>query len=134
MKNESLCRTSTTLSLPPRRIYLPGVKNGDEMLRRLAIRMNGIRVRFGDRTKGEDRLQYLSEWIADEQGRPLSLSLPFTPGNQPWRGNIVRDYFDNLLPDSDKIHRRLAMRYRVESLEPFDLLSEAGRDFTTIIF
>lgn len=44
----------------------------------------------------------------DEQGRPLSLSLPFTPGNLVWRGAVVR----NLLPDSEGIRRRLAMRYQ----------------------
>lgn len=95
---------------------------------RLAIWMNGIRVGFWEKLRGEDRLEYLPEWIDDDLGRPLSLSLPFTPGNQPWRGNIVRDYFDNLLPDSEGIRRRLAMRYQAESLDPFDLLAELGRD------
>ncbi|KEY59574.1 type II toxin-antitoxin system HipA family toxin [Serratia sp. DD3] len=95
---------------------------------RLALWMNGIQVGFWEKVKGEDRLQYLPEWIADEQGRPLSLSLLFTPGNQLWRGNVVRDYFDNLLPDSEGIRRRLAMRYQAASLDPFDLLAELGRD------
>ncbi|WP_318362983.1 type II toxin-antitoxin system HipA family toxin [Enterobacter sp.] len=95
---------------------------------RLAIWMNGIHVGFWEKSRGEDLLRYLPEWIADGQGRPLSLSLPFTPGNQAWRGNIVRDYFDNLLPDSEGIRRRLAMRYQAESLEPFDLLTELGKD------
>ncbi|MCW2454109.1 UNVERIFIED_ORG: HipA-like protein [Rahnella aquatilis] len=66
---------------------------------RLAIWMNGIPVGYWDKQKGEDRLQYSPEWTEDPQGRPLSLSLPFTPGNQVHRGNVVRDYFDNLLPD-----------------------------------
>lgn len=95
---------------------------------RLAIWMNGIQVGFWKKSKGKDSLQYLPEWSADEQGRPLSLSLPFTPGNQLWRGNVVRDYFDNLLPDSEGIRRRLAMRYQTESLDPFDLLTELGKD------
>lgn len=95
---------------------------------RLALWMNGIHVGFWEKSRGEDLLRYLPEWIADGQGRPLSLSLPFTPGNQAWRGNIVRDYFDNLLPDSEGIRRRLAMRYQAESLEPFDLLTELGKD------
>lgn len=90
---------------------------------RLALWMNGIHVGFWEKSRGEDLLRYLPEWIADGQGRLLSLSLPFTTGNQAWRGNIVRDYFDNLLPDSEGIRRRLAMRYQAESLEPFDLLT-----------
>lgn len=95
---------------------------------RLAIWMNGIRVGFWEKSKGVDSLRYLPEWGADEQGRPLSLSLPFTPGDQLLRGNVVRDYFDNLLPDSEGIRRRLAMRYQAESLDPFDLLTELGKD------
>lgn len=95
---------------------------------RLAIWMNGIQVGFWEKSKGVDTLRYLPQWSADEQGRPLSLSLPFTPGDQIWRGNVVRDYFDNLLPDSEAIRRRLAMRYQAESLEPFDLLTELGKD------
>lgn len=90
--------------------------------------MNGIRTATREKIRGEDVLHYLPEWITDEQGRALSLSLPFTPGNQPWRGDVVRDYFDNLLPDSHSIRRRLAMRYQAESSEPFDLLAEPGRD------
>lgn len=86
---------------------------------RLAIWMNGIPVGYWEKQKGEDRLHYLSKWMADEQGRPLSLSLPFTPGNQVHRGTVVRDYFDNLLPDSEGIRRRLAIRYQAESLDPF---------------
>ncbi len=70
----------------------------------LAIWMNGIPVGYWEKRRGEDRLEYLLEWIADSQGRPLSLSLPFTPGNQPYRGSVVRDYFDNLLPDSEGIY------------------------------
>lgn len=95
---------------------------------RLAIWMNGIPVGYWEKQKGEDRLHYLSKWMAEEQGRPLSLSLPFTPGNQVHRGTVVRDYFDNLLPDSEGIRRRLAIRYQAESLDPFDLLTELGRD------
>ncbi|QIU92551.1 type II toxin-antitoxin system HipA family toxin [Yokenella regensburgei] len=95
---------------------------------RLAIWMNGIHVGFWEKSKGEDSLQYLPEWSADEHGRPLSLSLPFTPGDQILRGNVVRNYFDNLLPDSEGIRRRLAMLYQAESLEPFDLLTELGKD------
>jgi len=95
---------------------------------RLDIWMNGIQVGFWEKVKGEDTLQYLPEWIENKQGRPLSLSLDFTPGNHSYRGNIVRDYFDNLLPDSEGIRRRLAMRYQAESLDPFDLLRELGKD------
>lgn len=73
-------------------------------------------------------LQYDDNWVASEQGRPLSLSLPFTPGNDPHRGNVVRAYFDNLLPDSKAIRERVARRFRTVSTDTFSLLAEVGRD------
>jgi serine/threonine-protein kinase HipA len=79
-------------------------------------------------TNGPDTLQYDPEWARSEQGRPLSLSLPFMPGNLPHRGPHVRAWFENLLPDSKDIRDRMARHYRTASPDAFDLLSEAGRD------
>jgi serine/threonine-protein kinase HipA len=95
---------------------------------RLNIWMNGIPVGYWESTRQGERLGYFDEWIADEQSRPLSLSLPFLPGNAPYQGQIVTDYFDNLLPDSDGIRRRLAQRYQAEGTGPFQLLAKLGRD------
>jgi serine/threonine-protein kinase HipA len=75
-----------------------------------------------------DTLQYDSDWTRSEQGRPLSLSLPFMPGNIPHRGPHVQAWFENLLPDSKDIRERMARRYRAGSTDAFDLLAEAGRD------
>ncbi|MGU7768863.1 type II toxin-antitoxin system HipA family toxin [Burkholderia sp. MR1-5-21] len=96
--------------------------------RRLGVWMNGIPVGFWEVKQGIERLVYLQDWIDDPQGRPLSLSLPFTPGNQPHQGAVVTDYFDNLLPDSLAIRRRIATRYRLASADPFTLLTSIGRD------
>ena len=95
---------------------------------RLNLWMNGLPVGAWETTRSGERLTYVDEWIDDPQGRPLSLSLPFTPGNQPYRGQIVADYFDNLLPDSEPIRRRIAARYRTGSTAPFSLLAALGRD------
>ncbi|MGF6441860.1 type II toxin-antitoxin system HipA family toxin [Paraburkholderia youngii] len=95
---------------------------------RLNLWMNGLRVGAWETARSAERLTYADEWIDDPQGRPLSLSLPFTPGNQPYRGQIVADYFDNLLPDSEPIRRRIAARYRTGSTAPFALLTTLGRD------
>ncbi|AJX35554.1 type II toxin-antitoxin system HipA family toxin [Burkholderia oklahomensis] len=95
---------------------------------RLHLWMNGLPVGYWEHARDGERLVYFDEWIADPQGRPLSLSLPFTPGNQPYRGRLVSDYFDNLLPDSEPIRRRIAMRYRTGGTSPFELLSTLGRD------
>ncbi|MBY4692606.1 type II toxin-antitoxin system HipA family toxin [Burkholderia latens] len=95
---------------------------------RLDLWMNGIAVGYWEVRRGVERLVYLPAWVDDPQGRPLSLSLPFTPGNQPHQGAIVADYFDNLLPDSQPIRRRIAQRYRLGSIAPFELLASIGRD------
>jgi len=75
-----------------------------------------------------DVLQYDRAWVNSSHGRPLSLSLPFTPGNEPHRGLLVRNYFENLLPDSRDIRDRVARRFRLGSTDAFALLAEVGRD------
>ena len=44
------------------------------------------------------------------------------------RGDAVANYFDNLLPDSSDIRRRLRRRFYARSDDPFDLLTAIGRD------
>ena len=90
--------------------------------------MNGIPVGYWETTRQGERLGYFNEWLTDEQSRPLSLSLPFLPGNFPYQGQVVTDYFDNLLPDNDAIRRRLAQRHQAGGTNPFQLLAKLGRD------
>ncbi len=97
--------------------------------RALGLWMNGAFVgtwRIG--SGSEDVLEYDAHWKASPQGRPLSLSLPFVPGSTPHRGEVVRAYFDNLLPDSQDIRARAASRFRARSTNAFDLLAQIGRD------
>ena len=75
-----------------------------------------------------DLLEYDTGWQAAPHGRPLSLSLPFAPGGLPHRGDVVRAYFENLLPDSQEIRARSARRFRARSTQAFDLLGQIGRD------
>lgn len=75
-----------------------------------------------------DILEYDAGWQAAAHGRPLSLSLPFTPGGLSHRGDVVRAYFENLLPDSQEIRARAARRFRARSTQAFDLLTQIGRD------
>ena len=95
---------------------------------RLNIWMNGIPVGYWETTRQGERLGYFDEWLVDEQARPLSLSLPFLPGNAPYQGQIVADYFDNLLPDNDAIRRRLAQRHQAGGTDAFHMLAKLGRD------
>jgi serine/threonine-protein kinase HipA len=94
----------------------------------LNIWMNGELVGHWCKQAGVEELKYVQSWIDNEKGRPLSISLPFTPGNQRLRGDNVKFYFDNLLPDSDSIRNRLAVKFHAQSTSPFDLLVELGRD------
>jgi serine/threonine-protein kinase HipA len=97
--------------------------------RSLSIWTNGVRVgRWTLPARGEMELHYDADWIGADIGRPLSLSLPFNLQNLPIKGERVANYFDNLLPDSDAIRRRVAERFKTGSTAPFDLLKAIGRD------
>ena len=95
----------------------------------LIIWMNGIRVGvWSPPVSNASSLQYDPAWIESPERRVMSLSLPFTPGNIPMRGRMVTDFFDNLLPDTEEIRRRIMTRYGTRSTKPFDLLSAIGRE------
>lgn len=95
----------------------------------LALWANGTCVgRWTVSARGEMELQYAPAWRASAVGRPLSLSLPFGLGDEPLKGPAVEHYFDNLLPDSPAIRKRVAERFRTGSVQAFDLLSAIGRD------
>ena len=96
--------------------------------RMLAVWTNGERVGTWLVDDGEHRFQYADTWLASPATRRLSLSLPFTPGNVPHRGDVVLNFFDNLLPDSDPIRRRLSEKFSTGSTDTFALLAAVGRD------
>lgn len=64
---------------------------------------------------GRHRLEYATSWRLSPRSRPLSLSLPFTADNQI-EGEAVRNYFDNLLPDSEGIRKRISTRFRTKGV------------------
>jgi serine/threonine-protein kinase HipA len=76
---------------------------------------------------GTPVLRYHASWAAAPHGRALSLSLPFTASLEH-RGNAVANYFENLLPESAVIRRRLRRRFQARSDDAFDLLAAIGRD------
>jgi serine/threonine-protein kinase HipA len=89
--------------------------------------MNGERVgAWRVSARGEHELEYDAAWMASSRGRPVSLSMPLRPG-EPYRGERVRNFFENLLPDNAAIRRRLAQRFGTTA-EAIDLLREIGRD------
>ena len=90
--------------------------------------MNGERV--GEWTAlrtGTPVFRYEQSWVQSPSARALSLSLPITADREV-RGEAVDYYFDNLLPDSAEIRRRIRTRFQTRSTDAFDLLSAIGRD------
>lgn len=69
---------------------------------------------------------YDEEWVNDPASIPLSLSLPLT--TRTYSGDVVTNYFDNLLPDNEGIRRTLAQRMSIHKHQVYDLLAAIGRD------
>jgi serine/threonine-protein kinase HipA len=78
--------------------------------------------------EGEHRFQYAEAWAASASATPLSLSLPLTPDNAAHTGPAVRNWFDNLLPDSEAIRQRWRASVRQPEGDAFDLLTCLGND------
>lgn len=94
----------------------------------LHVWMNGSLVgRWFSLRTGTPAFRYEPAWVHSPQGRALSLSLPIT-AHLEHRGEVVTNYFDNLLPDHADIRRRLRSRFRARSTGAFDLLAAIGRD------
>jgi serine/threonine-protein kinase HipA len=94
----------------------------------LSVWMNGVHVgTWSVGRTGSHKFEYEPSWLIHPRSRPLSLSLPFTASNQ-LEGAAVRNYFDNLLPDSEGIRQRISARYKTRGVEAFTLLQAIGRD------
>lgn len=94
----------------------------------LCVWMNGEHVGTWQRGRtGAHRFTYAPSWITSPRARPLSLSMPITP-DRSVTGALVEHYFDNLLPDDERIRRRVATRFKTDSTEAFALLQAIGRD------
>lgn len=98
------------------------------LTRALGVWTNGMLVgRWTLGPDGASRFSYDDAWAASPLGRPLSLSMPLVAGHA-YAGDRVRNFFDNLLPDSEPIRRRVASRFGTPSTDAFDLLAAIGRD------
>ena len=93
----------------------------------LHLFMNGQRVGCLTRTAvGRLRFEYFDEWLQSEMRRPLSLSMPLI--QRVYTGDVVENFFENLLPDSQPIRSRIQERFSAKSNRCFDLLWHVGRD------
>jgi serine/threonine-protein kinase HipA len=75
---------------------------------------------------GAVSFQYDGSWLDWEHAFAASLSLPLRKA--AYRGAPVTAVFDNLLPDSPDIRRRVAERTGAEGTDPYSLLARIGRD------
>jgi serine/threonine-protein kinase HipA len=70
--------------------------------------------------------RYDAAWLERQNAIPVSLSLPLREDR--YIGEPVVAFFDNLLPDSQDIRRRVAERSGAEGTDAYSLLSAIGRD------
>ncbi|RZI45008.1 type II toxin-antitoxin system HipA family toxin [Herbaspirillum sp. HC18] len=89
--------------------------------------MNGELVGHWRVDRQSHSFQYAPSWLDSPHRRSLSLSLPISAALEI-KGEAVKNYFDNLLPDNDKIRARLGKRFKAKSTDTFDLLRAIGRD------
>lgn len=94
---------------------------------KLTVAMNGTVVGTLYRNgKGAMSWQYAQTWLDTPGARVISQSLPLTPRRQ--EGEVVYNFFSNLLPDSQAIISRMQTRFKIPTDHPFDLLASVGRD------
>lgn len=94
-------------------------------VRTLLLFENGRRLGRLTRRASGLALQYDPDWLAWEGATPASLSLPLDPAGH--RGEPVFRFLDNLLPDSEGMRARLAVRVDAPDTHPYTLLAYLGR-------
>jgi len=93
----------------------------------LGVYLNNRRV--GTLTRepsGAIGFTYHADWLTLAHARPVSLSLPLR--ETAFRGEPVVAVFENLLPDSDALRRRVAEKVGTRGTDAYSLLSVIGRD------
>jgi len=76
--------------------------------------------------KGSLIFIYTDSWINTPSARPISLSMPLV--DREFSGDVVYNYFDNLLPDNKNIRDKIQKKFQIKTSHPFDLLANIGRD------
>ncbi len=93
----------------------------------LSLYLNSRLVgRLNRQVSGAIDFQYDETWLAWKHALPVSLSLPLREDH--YIGAPVVAVFDNLLPDSEQIRRRMAQRVHADGYDAYSLLAAVGRD------
>jgi serine/threonine-protein kinase HipA len=102
--------------MPRRRHYAP-----------LRVLLNNRLVgHLNKAASGAVTFQYDPSWLDWEHALPVSLSLPLR--EDAYRGERVVAVFDNLLPDSDALRRRVAGKVGAAGTDAYSLLAAIGHD------
>jgi serine/threonine-protein kinase HipA len=70
--------------------------------------------------------RYAADWLTRQGAVPASLSLPLR--EDAFSGAAVTAFFENLLPDSDALRRRVAEKVGADGTDAYSLLYRIGRD------
>jgi serine/threonine-protein kinase HipA len=93
----------------------------------LAVYLNNRLVGYlNTEPSGAIEFQYDESWLGWEHALPVSLSLPLR--ENAYRGAPVAAVFENLLPDSDALRRRVAEKVGAQGADAYSLLAAIGRD------
>ncbi len=93
----------------------------------LSVALNGRLVgRLERASTGAISFVYDSDWLLAERAMPVSLSLPLR--EEAYSGDAVLAFFDNLLPDNERIRRKVAEKVGASGVDAYSLLNEIGRD------
>lgn len=87
---------------------------------------NRLLGHFSKEAGGAVEFRYHGSWLDWESAIPVSLSLPLR--EDIYRGAPVLAVFENLLPDSDALRRRVAGKVGAEGMDAYSLLAKIGRD------
>ncbi|WOH80115.1 type II toxin-antitoxin system HipA family toxin [Bradyrhizobium sp. BEA-2-5] len=94
---------------------------------RLNVFVNGRHAGMLKReSSGAIDFRYDANWLAWNSTFPISLSLPLREDR--YIGAPVINVFDNLLPDSETIRRRVAERVGANGTDAYSMLSTVGHD------
>ncbi|WP_265520039.1 type II toxin-antitoxin system HipA family toxin [Nitratireductor luteus] len=93
----------------------------------LRVYLNNRLVGFLNKeTSGAINFQYDQSWLEWEHALPISLSLPVR--ETAFRGEPVVAVFENLLPDSDVLRRRVAEKVGARGTDAYSMLAAIGHD------
>ena len=87
---------------------------------------NRLVGRLFKESSGAIKFRYDETWLGWTLAFPVSLSLPLR--DDDYRGARVAAFFENLLPDSEALRRRVAEQVAAHGTDAYNLLSAIGRD------